>query len=165
MWRLLVVTYGGPQVKYTKQKLGTQKQNLEQKNKLESEKKLKQKQNFEQKNKTSNRKIKLRTGKWNFDCGLTKNCGLTRPEGRVWEVLWLPKLETCYAILALLKSNCLTNFVFSADVSWTVKRCLLDITSLKGIVFTNIPPTPGTKFIILMHPRTTEFAKHYVHVY
>ena len=47
-------------MKYTKQKLGTQKQNLEQKNKLESEKKLKQKQNFEQKNKTSNRKMKLR---------------------------------------------------------------------------------------------------------
>ena len=54
--------------------------------------------------------------------------------------------------------------VFSSDVSWTVKRCLLDITSLKGIVFTSIPPTPGTKFISFLHPRTTEFAKHYVHV-
>ena len=32
------ITYGGPQVQYTKQKLGTQKQNLEQKKKLGTEK-------------------------------------------------------------------------------------------------------------------------------
>ena len=43
---MLVHFYGGPQVQYTKQKLGTQKQNLEQKKQT----------NLEQRNKTWNRK-------------------------------------------------------------------------------------------------------------
>ena len=32
------------------------------------------------------------------------------------------------------------------------------------VVFASIPPTRGAKFVLFLHPRTTEFAKHDVRV-
>ena len=57
-----VEMYGGPQVQYTKQKLGTEKK-LEQKNKTWNRKKIKQKKKTWNRNETWNRKKNLETEK------------------------------------------------------------------------------------------------------